>query len=424
MKGEVSAPGCSRCHAVARGHRLQHREGSGGDAYHPSDGVDRAPGGTDDSIKIGVTYVDLSGVKDVIGFDHGDYETAYGALIDEINANGGIHGRQLELVFAPVDPSSTDAASVACTKLTQDEGVFIAVGAFLDQEMLCYIDTNETLVIGGTQTEEFMAQAKVGWWTTDLGEEQNIAAIQALIDAGDISAKVAVVGATADEAVYEASIAPILEAAGITPVDVAYMEASEDSNQTYADAQTIAERFQADGADQVLLLGNSGTWFPVGLSRTTFRPQLVFQLMQSATTFTGVEGNDLSVLEGSLATGGFDTNNDYLDLGSPTSECLATEEAAGLVLMPEKDVPEGESRQISSTMLACRTIGLLAAILEKAGPDLNYGTFTTAGYNLGEVMLPGYPNPWHFGPPPSSDGDPAVHIFAYDADAGTFLLRG
>lgn len=386
---------------------------------------DRAPGVTDDTIKVGITYVDFSTVGAILGFDHGDYEGAYNAVIDDINANGGIHGRTLEAVYAPVDPSVNESPAAACTKLTQDEEVFVAVGFFLDDEPLCYVDVNETPVIGGSQTAERLAKAKVAWYTTDVSEDQAVAGFGVLAEAGRLSENLAVVGSAGDEALYEETIKPVLEAAGISPVDVAFIDVSSgDANATYASAEALSERFKADGADQVLIVGTAGGFFPGGLARTDYRPMLVFQDLNSMSTYTIGEGNDLSVMEGAIATAAFDTVNDYETLGSPTSECVDLMEAAGLTLIPADEVPEGESQQIGSSLIACRTIGLLVAILEKAGAELNYGTFTTAGNNLGDVLLASSPDPWHFGPPPSADGDPQLYIFAWDSATQTIELEG
>src|SRR4051812_25203405 len=52
-----------------------------------------SPGVTADAIKVGITYVDLSKLTDIINIDHGDYRAAYTAVIDKLNASGGIDGR-------------------------------------------------------------------------------------------------------------------------------------------------------------------------------------------------------------------------------------------------------------------------------------------------------------------------------------------
>ena len=84
---------------------------------------------TKDKIKIGVTYVDLAAVRATgIKLDHGDYEKAFQTVIDDINAKGGINGRKIVPVFAPINPIGTDPAQAACVKLTEDEKVFAVIG--------------------------------------------------------------------------------------------------------------------------------------------------------------------------------------------------------------------------------------------------------------------------------------------------------
>jgi hypothetical protein len=364
---------------------------------------------------------DFSRVGPILGYDQGDMEAAYNAIIDDINANGGIQGRQIVPVFAPVDPSLTDGPTTACTKLTEDDDVFIVIGFLFGDSPLCVTDTGETLAIGGTQNAESVAQAKVGWWTLDAGEDFLVESIQALADQGRFSTKLTVVGTSNDQATYEGKIKPILEAAGVAPIDVAYFDPTFDTEKTYSDAQTIAERFKSDGSDQVLML-SVGNTFPQGMARTDWRPQLVFATLGDARVYTNGAGNDLALLEGAVAPGSFDAENDYGMLGSPTTECLALQEAAGLTLMPAKDVPEGESRQITSSMIACRYMALLVAGLEAAGPTLDNGTFTEAMYNLGEVMLPGWPDPLVFGPGDAVDGNPPMYIFEWDPAGEAFVV--
>src|SRR5689334_10369549 len=73
-----------------------------------------SPGVTDDSVKVGITYVDLEALGDIVTLDHGDYEVAYNAVIDDINADGGVNGRTIEPVFAPINPIGTDSADASC----------------------------------------------------------------------------------------------------------------------------------------------------------------------------------------------------------------------------------------------------------------------------------------------------------------------
>ncbi len=150
---------------------------------------------TADAIKVGIAYPDLSSLKDVIDVDNGDYRRTYQAVVDSINAKGGIAGRKIDPVFAPINPIGANAAAAACTKLTQDEKVFVAVGFFLNDDVLCYLQTNPTPVIGGTMTDERLSKAKVAWYTTEPGDDVEIDTIRALAEGGKLDGKVAVTGA-------------------------------------------------------------------------------------------------------------------------------------------------------------------------------------------------------------------------------------
>src|SRR4029453_12191326 len=112
-----------------------------------------APGVTDDTIRVGVTYADDAALQAVgLNYEFGDTEAAYQALADDINEDGGIEGRQLELVFAPIDPTSPTPAEEKCVELTEDEDVFLAVGFFLADAVNCVLSTHAPALCGGVWT--------------------------------------------------------------------------------------------------------------------------------------------------------------------------------------------------------------------------------------------------------------------------------
>jgi hypothetical protein len=377
---------------------------------------DRAPGVTADTIKVGVTYPDLASLKDVLHIDNGDYAKAFQTAADDINAKGGINGRKLQVVAVGVNPTQPNAFDAACTKLTQDEKVFVVLGFQLGDNVNCYINTNPTPTIGGEQTTDRLSGAQVAWYTTDASQDLQGDVAKALADGGKLAGKVAIVGNATDQAIYESSIKPALTAAKVNIVDEAFIDApSTDAEANYAQAQTFSEKFKADGAEQVLVVGNSASpGFVTGLSRTDFRPQLRFTQPSSLAAYTSATGSDLSPLTGAASGGIYDGGSLYPKLGDPTKECLAGQTAAGFTLAPANTVAPGATKQITSSGQACQQMYLLKAILEKAGPTLNFGTFKTAGDNLGPVVLPMAPDPWTFGPPPSADGNPKVYLSAWD----------
>ena len=382
----------------------------------------RAPGVSADSIKIGIVWLDLSSLQSFIHINEGDFPKAYQAIIDNINAHGGIHGRRLDATMVGVNPTSQTSTDAACTHLTQDVKVFVAVGFYLADSVLCYVDTNQTATIGGVQTTDRRAQAKAPWFSTDAGENLEVSVVKSMAKAGKLDGKLAVLATAADEALLNDKIRPVLAAAGIKPVDTVVMTApSSDSTANYNQAATVSERLKSEGATKLLVVGQSATGaFPPGMAKTDFRPELIFSNLNGTTTLTAAQGADLSYLKGAISGGPFGPADARLALGGPTKTCMDIERKAGLVIKPSSTVPKGDPDQFVSSALACQQMALLTAILQKAGPTLNYGTFAAAGNTLGKIVLPSFPDAWTFGAPPNADGSPKVYFFKWDPTAAQF----
>ena len=144
-----------------------------------------APGVTDDAVRVGVTFVDEEALSaSGLELQLGDNEGAYQALFDQINADGGINGRQIEAVYAPIDPTSSTPAEEACVQLTEDEDVFIVIGFFLADAVRCPVATHATAVVGGSMTPELLADAEAPWLTNLADTDFPVAILEAMADAG------------------------------------------------------------------------------------------------------------------------------------------------------------------------------------------------------------------------------------------------
>jgi len=382
---------------------------------------DRAPGVTDDAIKVGIAYPDFEALGDAVNINHGDYEAAYTAVIDDINEKGGVHGRELEAVFGPVDPSSATSTDDVCTKLTQDDPVFVAIGLFFGESVMCFVNVNETAVVGGEMTDERVAQARAPWFAYDVSSDSQVDAVNKLIDADDLKGKVAVIMTDQDQALYESRIKPVLDDADVEVVETSILNTALDPEQLTGESRTAFQRFEAADAPTVLALGQ-GTAGAVsdGLSDSNYNPQLLFTSTNSVNAYAKDETRDASVFEGAVGVGVFGPPDEYLTLGGITEECLDVVRDAGVTITKPSEVAEGDPNSIVSALAACQQLELLTALLDDAGEDLNYGTFTTAGYDLGEIELPGEPEPFFFGPPPHSDGDRPLYRYECSVDDRQF----
>jgi hypothetical protein len=158
-----------------------------------------------------------------------------------------------------------------------------------------------------------------------------------------------------------------------------------------------------------------------GLAGTpNYRPALRFNSTNGVNAYARDTNNDASLFKDAVGVGVYGPPDAYLELGGDTEACFDVQRDAGLTINQPSTVKQGEPNQIVSSLAACQQLALLTALLDGAGKDLNYGTFQTAGYNLGEINLPGEPDPFTFGPPPHSDGDRPLYRYVFDVAARQF----
>lgn len=385
-----------------------------------------APGVSDDEIVIGVTYVDTAALLAAgLDFDLGDHRSVYDALFADINAAGGIHGRQLRPVYGAIDATNPLAADEVCAQLTEDENVFLITGFFLADAVLCPVDLHQTAVVGGGMTPQRLEQAKAPWfsWTPDT--DQPVQVIHELAERGELDGNVAVYASALDEETLTELVLPTLSELGVDLVADAVMDAPQDDTvATETAVRLIAERFDSEGADTVLLVGPSGATWPQYLADSVdYRPKLLFLELTAARAFATNEATtDTSILVGSLSAGGYGPDQARFEEAA-MQECVATLASAGIET-PEPDnfdADDASNQPYQAAFQACPDVVLVQALLEATGPSLNYTTLAAAGEGL-EVAIPGDPVTRTYGAPPSADGDPSAYFFGWDEATRDFVL--
>jgi len=343
-----------------------------------------APGVSKDEIKIGVTYPDLDAIRDVTDISHGDYKATYNAVIDDLNKKGGIDGRKLVPVFAPINPIGTAPAQEACLKLTEDQKVFATVGFFYFDAPLCYVSQHDTPILGGTMNPTYLQQAKAPWMTLDSGPEVTPRAVDALVKSGDLKGKIGVVGvATEEKNLLDAAVLPALKRNGIKNtvaiIDVPLNDAVAATQQ----AGTIAEKFKSDGIKTVLLVGAAPSAFSNALKNTDYRPKLV------GTPFSTFQGAAINKATDPALWKGSATADIAADFKDPSlQKCYGlVEKATGKTIL--EHAPPGTPDYQASAAAACRYISLFAQLAGAAGKDPTVAGFGKAAAKLGSVTLPG-----------------------------------
>ena len=385
-----------------------------------------APGVTDDAVKVGVTFVDEEALGAVgLELQLGDNEGAYQALFDQINADGGINGRQIEPVYAPIDPTSTSPAEEACVQLTEDEDVFVVIGFFLTDSVRCPVTTHATAVVGGSMTSELLAEAQAPWLTNLADADFPVAILGAMADAGELDGTVGVFANARDQTVTEEQVLPALEDLGVEVAEVGTVDApADDQAALAANVRTVAERFEASGVDTVVLVGASGQDWPSNMEDDdSYRPSLLFLDQAAVTAFaSNAATTDTSVLEGAVSGGGFGPDQASYE---GMADCIATITDAGVEIPAPEDVADDpDDQRFQPAFAACPQVAILQAWLEAAGEDLNYGTLAAVLEDGLDVTLPGDPDPpATFGLPPDADGNPDAYLYRWDEDSQELVIE-
>ena len=377
-------------------------------------------------IKVGVAYPNLAEVKQLTGVsvNQGSFTHAFGAVIAQINAQGGISGRKIVPVYAAVTPIGTAPAAQACTTLTENDRVFAVISTYTKLSPTCYIQTHDTAMVQGVLSSAAPAGSAPNFTLSPPLSAFDPRLIAAFKHAGAFkSQKVAVFATAADQAEMQDDVLPALKAQGVKVLDTAVDDASP-TDVAAVDQQIAiaATKFQSLGVTEVVAVGTgSGTW-PQGLqaNQNGYAPRL---LATDGTAISGyidsTTGNDPQYVKGLLS--GTPTMSAASAWQQPAmKKCVATIKKA----YPRDHIadPVTASNSADTSWLAsihaCQDMALFTKIVKSAGKTLNNRTFARGGESLRNISLPGVNGLVSFGPGQQYASGP-VYLITYDSKTKT-----
>ena len=159
----------------------------------------------------------------------------------------------------------------------------------------------------------------------------------------------------------------------------------------------IAQRFQSDGVNEVVAVGDGSAIWPQGLSaiQSTYNPSWV---ATNESDFSGDVGADYNpIYLKNVVTSTPLTPPEAIWQSPGTQQC---------VRLDRKDYPSNHINAYDATLpeseetwlgieLACTDMALFTDIAQAAGKNLTVDSFVKAGYGLRNVLLPGT-NAHHF----------------------------
>ena len=344
-------------------------------------------GVTESVIKIGVVFPNT----ELLGRDPGDIEAKFRTIADRINEAGGINGRTIELSVHLTNPLDDSDWETVCVELTEDVGVFAAIGLFVRTTADCYGALNDTIVVStfGITAEQLAGYTAPGITLPAIPERLIPDRVQVLLD-GDVlreGMKVAVVGGT-QAAEPQEQYVEALEAAGVEVVaDTLIVGDGNDMLALVDELTTLSEVWKSSGAEAVI--GSAGL---VSQSLLIAYNQTDIDLPMILPQGTAVnpslmrdqQGLDLAPFELATALVEGDSQARKYETGADgVRECVdAFQEASG------EEVALDESRNnLSVTIVACQVFDIFVPIAEAAGVNLTTEAFREAAEAFGPIEV-------------------------------------
>ena len=223
------------------------------------------PGVTATTIRVGIPYVDVAAVKAVgVNISWGSVPDAFNAVIADINAHGGINGRKVVPYLVAVNPTGTAPAATACTQLTQDDTVFVAVAPL---SATCYLQHN-TPVVASVYASGPSSTVAQDFTTTPPAAAYDALSLGVYNKQGVFkNKKVALFGGDTADASEVNAVKSELAKLHVPVVATAIDSAPQgDLPAENAQLTAIAQRFQSDGVNEVVAVGQGSAVWPEGLS--------------------------------------------------------------------------------------------------------------------------------------------------------------
>lgn len=356
-------------------------------------------GVTADTITVGVVTANLDELRELglVDINNGDVPLIWETLIADVNANGGVAGRQLEMIYTEYNPVFTESADDACVELTQDNEVFIVLGAITGpaiDSVLCFVQQNDTMMIGGTHTPAHFPQATAPWAAISMSAERRHQGTLALYqELGLLDGKVATYDDSSEhQAITEDIVLPALEDLGVEIVESFTSTIPQGDEVALANqAEIYAEVVKDEGIDTLIVIQSQLAFGIAHMREAGFEGTIVaIDTGEMVSTIGAYDERDPATYDGTYSPMGASRDESW-DLEASQACYDILREAEGIEVINPADVPVGEPNWAGGLQGPCAYLTVLKAAGDRAGGDLNPDTFLAALEAIGSIDLANVP---------------------------------
>jgi ABC-type branched-subunit amino acid transport system substrate-binding protein len=219
-------------------------------------------GVTPTTVKIGISLVDFTCIKQFVNSIRVNQDQVYQAFINDVNARGGIDGRHIVTVYHSFCPIGSSAAVSLCTKFTEDDKVFAVLGNFVDfsgDAQTCLAKQHNTVLMTFQLTQAIMNQSPPGLIILPgTNPERQDSVVLSLMQKQHLldGKKVAVLGEIDSQNVIKNSLEPELKKLGVQTGTTAILSISgSDTTAAQGQLDAFIERWKTENVSAIFVSG-------------------------------------------------------------------------------------------------------------------------------------------------------------------------
>lgn len=401
---------------------------SGGVTAEPKsdDGTPTASdvGVTADTLTVAYVYPDLADlVKQGVVDDIAPTVEALAPLVKQVNDEGGINGRKLELRGVTWDPLKFPASLIStCTQVAEDEPNFIAISSsFFGDGASCLAGDHHVPLLtlsgmAGSLFEDISADTFLFNVTFEAAQRSAVAALDKAGKLDGLKLGAVIRDEPGGKEAVEDGLRPALKEAGHSLDEVAVIAGNGDP----ASLSAAVQRFKNAGVDGVFLLANISVaaGFVTEAQRQGYQPQY-FGSDQSETTTAAVAKNvPPGSLDGALGVS-FKRAEGKVDAADVSPEDAACAKQRAKVQPP---LAEPGTVAYNGYMQVCTMFRVMVRALGDAGQNPTRASFVKAmegqsSFDLGTGGKGGFGPDRHVAPR-------EVRVVAFDSGCKCWAPRG
>jgi hypothetical protein len=219
-------------------------------------------GVTATTVKIGVALVDFNCIKQFVNSIRVDQDKNYQAFIDDINAHGGVVGRQIVPVYRTYCPIQNAQALTLCTQFAEDDKVFAVLGNFVDfsgDAQTCLAKDHNGLLLTFQLSRAIIGQSPPGHIVLPgaVPERVDSVAVGLMQKQHTLEGKtVGVLGETTSENIVKGSVEPALRRLGVQTGSTAILNVGgSDTSGAQTQLDSFIERWKSEHVDALFVSG-------------------------------------------------------------------------------------------------------------------------------------------------------------------------